>query len=237
METSVSQTANELGGDGRTAPERESFDLLKLLIEKTFAGRICVASSFGAESAVLLHLVAEIDPTAPVIFTNTGKLFGETLRYRDRLIADLGLSNVREIKPDISQLANDDPDGHLWLSDPDRCCFIRKVEPFNRAIAGFDAVITGRKAMHGGGRTTLDTLEASSDGKIRISPLLAWQAHDLEAYAARHALPPHPLVEDGYLSIGCMPCTERAIDQTDRRGGRWAGQDKTECGIHLDLPG
>jgi phosphoadenosine phosphosulfate reductase len=215
--------------DAQTTPEAESYQLLKLLIEKTFANSICVAASFGAESAVLLHLVATVNPNVPVIFNHTGKLFGETLRYRDQLVALLGLRDVREIRPEPIQLSAEDPDGHLWLKNPDRCCYLRKVEPFNRAIADFDAVISGRKAFHGALRSNLETLEASGDGKIRVNPLLAWQPDDLTAYAATHDLPPHPLVADGYASIGCMPCTDRATN----RAGRWRGQDKTECGIHL----
>ena len=210
--------------------------LLRLLITKTFRDRICLASSFGSEAAVLLHMVAEIDPATPVVFTNTGKLFGETLAYRDRLVARLGLSNFREVRPLAADLAAEDASGDLWMSAPERCCYLRKVAPFNRIIAGFDAVITGRKSHHGAARLELESLEASADGKIRVNPLLHWQDHDLEAYFARHDLPPHPLVADGYQSIGCMPCTDRVRSGEAVRAGRWRGQGKSECGIHLDLP-
>jgi len=216
--------------DGLAALVHESRRLLRLLIEKTFTGRICVAASFGAESAVLLHLVAAIDPAIPVIFGNTGKLFGETLRYRNRMVARLGLLDVRDVRPDPAYVAAEDPAGRLWLTDADRCCYLRKVEPFNLAIGDFDAVITGRKAFHGGFRSKLETLEASGDGKIRVNPLLAWQGHDLTTYAEDNDLPAHPLRADGYASIGCVPCTEPA----SARAGRWQGQDKTECGIHLN---
>ena len=222
---------------GRPAlPGGDAAGLLRLLITKTFRDRICLASSFGSEAAVLLHMVAEIDPATPVVFTNTGKLFGETLAYRDRLVGELGLLDVREARPLPADLVGEDTQGHLWMSAPERCCYLRKVAPFNRAIAGFDAVITGRKSHHGAARVELESLEASADGKIRVNPLLHWRDHDLEAYFARHDLPPHPLVADGFRSVGCMPCTDRVLSGEAVRAGRWRGQGKTECGIHLELP-
>lgn len=208
--------------------------LLKVMLRLEFPGRIALVSSFGAESAVLLHLVAKIDRAIPVIFLDTGKLFGETLRHRDRLVARLGLTDVRSVEPDAAAVDARDPDGVLWRDNPDACCRLRKVEPLARALAGFDAWITGRKRFQTLDRAALTTIEAG-DGKVKINPLLAWDEERLEAYRIAHDLPAHPLVEDGYLSIGCMPCTDRVADGGSYRDGRWVGQGKTECGIHEEV--
>lgn len=208
--------------------------LLKVMLRLEFPGRIALVSSFGAESAVLLHLVAKIDPTTPVIFLDTGKLFGETLRHRDRLVAMLGLRDVRTVEPDGAAIDVADPDGVLWRDNPDLCCRLRKVEPLAQALAGFDAWITGRKRFQTVGRAGLPTVE-SADGKVKINPLLAWDEARLEAYRVAHGLPPHPLVEDGYRSIGCMPCTDRVVSGGSYRDGRWVGRAKTECGIHEEV--
>lgn len=205
--------------------------LLRPILRKEFPGKVALTSSFGAEAVVLLHMVAEIEPATPVLFLDTGKLFEETLSYRDTLVARLGLTDVRTLTPASYELAALDPDGHLHATAPDQCCFVRKVAPLDRAIAGFDAWITGRKAYQSGGRADLAPIEAA-DGRIKINPLLGWRTADIDAYMDRHALPPHPLLADGYLSIGCAPCTDRVCEGEDARAGRWRGRGKTECGIH-----
>src|SRR5258708_3893217 len=126
-------------------------ELLAEMIRHEFPGRIALVSSFGIEAAVLLHMVASIDPATPVLFLDTGKLFGETLRYRDGLVRRLELRDVRSIQPDPARLAAADPAGTLWQTDPDSCCRIRKVEPLAAVLAGFEAWINGRKRYHGGG--------------------------------------------------------------------------------------
>ena len=206
--------------------------LLRSFIERGFPGRIALVSSFGAESAVLLHMVAESDPDLPVIFLDTGKLFGETLRYRDRLATRLGLTDLRIIKPEPAALAAADPGEVLWDSDPDACCALRKVAPLTRALAGFDAWISGRKRFHGALRTFLPVIELSGD-KIKLNPLARWSKVRMEEEFARHDLARHPLEADGFLSIGCMPCTRRVAPGANHRDGRWAGREKTECGIHI----
>jgi len=206
--------------------------VLAQAIETEFAGRIALVASFGAESAVLLHMAAGIDPGLPVIFLDTGKLFGETLRYRDALAGRLGLTDLRAIEPEPADLRQDDPDGVLWAADPDRCCHLRKVLPLRRALSGFDTWITGRKRYQGGLRQALPVVE-SQDGRVKINPLAAWTMQEVTDYFRRHDLPRHPLQADGYLSIGCMPCTARTGEPGDSRAGRWAGRGKSECGIHL----
>ena len=209
-------------------------ELLRPILVREFPGRIAVVSSFGTESALLLSFVAEIDPSVPVLFLDTGKHFGETLRHRDRLVQRLGLKDVRSIQPDPGSLAEHDPDGVLWASDADTCCRIRKVEPLQWAVSGFAAWITGRKRFQGGMRGDLPTIEAS-DNQIKVNPLATWSRPMIDAALEARGLPRHPLEADGFLSIGCMPCTERVAPGGDVRSGRWAGQDKVECGIHLPI--
>lgn len=206
--------------------------LLHSMIKDEFPERIAIVSSFGAESAVLLHMVAQINPATPIIFIDTGKLFGETLRYRDRLAKQLGLMDVRSIRPDPEEEARLDPKGILWNGDTEACCEFRKVRPLNRALEGFDAWVTGRKRFQSTSRASIPSVEADRT-HVKINPLAHWGEAEVEAYMAQHDLPRHPLVEDGYLSIGCMPCTNRVAPGEDPRSGRWAGQDKTECGIHV----
>ncbi|MBV8652777.1 MAG: phosphoadenylyl-sulfate reductase [Alphaproteobacteria bacterium] len=207
-------------------------ELLKRVVKDIFPGQIALVSSFGIEAALLLSMVADIDPTTPVLFIDSGKLFGETLRYRDKLIGFLGLRDVRSVLPDPKRLAADDPDGRLWHDDPDRCCRIRKVEPLQAALAGFAAWISGRKRYQSTARADLPMLEAV-EGRIKVNPLAFWTRAEIDAEFARRGLPRHPLEADGYPSIGCMPCTDRVRAGEDSRAGRWRGLDKSECGIHL----
>jgi phosphoadenosine phosphosulfate reductase len=206
--------------------------LLAAAIHGEFAGRIALTSSFGIEAAVLLHLVADIEPSLPVLFLDTGKLFGETLRHRDRLVRRLGLRDVRTITPDSAALAAADPHGTLWHSDPGRCCSLRKIEPLSRALSGFDAWINGRRRAHGHARATLAAREII-DGRIKLNPLAASSDAEIDAYVTRHDLPRHELAGDGFLSVGCLPCSERARPGDATRDGRWRGQGRSECGIHL----
>ena len=210
-------------------------EVLAEAIHYQFPGRIALVSSFGAHSIALLHLVASVDRDTPVIFIDTGKIFGATHRYREEVVGQLGLTNVRLARPDAAALSANDGDSALWLRDPDKCCTIRKVAPLAGALSGFDAWISGRKRYQGGARTDLPVFEADSD-RIKVNPIAAWSRDDVNAYLARHELPEHPLVADGFRSIGCMPCTTRVAEGEDERDGRWRGTGKTECGIHLGLP-
>jgi phosphoadenosine phosphosulfate reductase len=197
-----------------------------------YGDRLALVSSFGAESAVLLHLASRLRPQIPVLFLDTGMLFGQTLDYRKQLAARLGLTDVRDLRPRFQDLAVGDPDARLWKTDTDACCNIRKVLPLDRALAGFEGWVTGRKRFHGGDRLRLAVVEAS-EGKLKFNPLANWDKADLDAYVAEHDLPAHPLVAQGFPSIGCWPCTHPVEDGQDVRSGRWQGQDKTECGIHV----
>ena len=214
------------------AASRNAHGILELALKEEFPGKTAVVSSFGAESAVLLHMVAEIDPRTPILFLNTGKLFGETLRYRDRLQDLLGLGDVRSLAPSREARETLDPDGALWSTNGDACCNIRKVIPLAQALAPFEAQITGRKRFQTRERATMQAVEYF-DTRFRFNPLWQWSLAELEAYSNAHNLPRHPLVEDGYPSIGCIPCTRRVQAGEDYRSGRWAESEKDECGIHL----
>lgn len=216
-----------LEGLGPEAVLREAFT--------RYRDRIALVSSFGAEAAVLLHMAAQIDKAVPVLFLDTGKLFPETLRYRDELRERLGLTDIRSLQPDPAKLALKDPKGSLWFAEADACCFIRKVEPLQRGLQPFAAWINGRKRFQAQGRAAIPVAEAA-DGRLKFNPLAGLTPGDIGDYFERHALPRHPLVKDGYFSIGCAPCSTPVAEGEDARAGRWRGQDKIECGIHLALP-
>ena len=228
VDSKATLEARALDARLRSAEPRK---ILETAVE-LFGDRLALVSSFGTESAVLLHMAAQVDPNIPVLFLDTGMLFGQTLDYRRRLAADLGLTDVRDLRPLYQDLAVHDPGQDLWKRDTDACCNIRKVLPLDRALGEFDAWITGRKRFHGGARLRLKVVE-EAQGKIKFNPLANWTKSDLDAYAEAHGLPAHPLVEFGYPSVGCWPCTKPA-DSGDVRSGRWADSDKTECGIHVE---
>ncbi len=220
----------------QAAEGRDAAGILELALRQSFPGTTAVVSSFGAESAVLLHLVASIDPATPVLFLNTGKLFGETLRYRDRLQDLLGLTDLRSIGPDPRELAAQDPGGVLWSRNANACCHLRKILPIRRALEGFAASVTGRKRFQTHARAQMQAVEYF-EGRFRFNPLADWALADLDGYFQTHGLPRHPLVEDGYPSIGCLPCTRRVQGGEGYRDGRWAGLEKDECGIHTGVDG
>ena len=208
--------------------------LRALLKEGPLAGRTALVSSFGAESAVLLDMVATVDPTTPVLFLDTGKLFPETQGYREQMVDLLRLADVRIVRPQAPALARYDAGGDLWRRDPDLCCDLRKTLPLQEALAGFAAWITGRKRFQAGLRSQLPIIEPEwSSGRIKLNPLALWSADDVERYRLLRNLPKHPLVDRGYRSIGCVTCTRSVTSGEPPRAGRWWGLDKTECGIHL----
>ncbi|HYC98165.1 phosphoadenylyl-sulfate reductase [Brevundimonas sp.] len=207
-------------------------DILRAALDPALGLKPAVLSSFGAEAAVLLSLVARIDPSTPVVFLDTGMHFLQTLAYRKALSERLGLTDVRLVTPDAGERADLDPRDDLWRADPDACCDLRKVRPLERALAGIDAVITGRKEHQTPDRLGLRPFELF-EGRIRVNPLHDWSEERLQAWFDAEDLPRHPLTAQGYRSIGCWPCTEAVEVGEDARLGRWSGAAKTECGIHL----
>lgn len=224
--TAEDAAAYEARFAGLPAPE-----MLRVLLSGELHGQIAAVSSFGTESAVLLHMVASADRATPVVFTDTLKMFPETLAYRDTLVDRLGLLDVRVIQPDATLLAAKDPEGIRHGYDPDGCCDLRKVEPLARGLAPFEAWISGRKGFQAGTRRALPRFEVEN-GRLKLNPLADWDKAALDDYFAAHNLPRHPLEAEGYLSIGCAPCTSKVKPGEDPRAGRWRGFDKIECGIH-----
>ncbi|HEY4636366.1 MAG TPA: phosphoadenylyl-sulfate reductase [Rhodospirillales bacterium] len=207
-------------------------DIIEAMVGCEFPGLIALVSSFGAESAVMLHIAVSVDPALPVIFLDTGKLFPETLEYCERLVDALGLRDVRRVTPAARDLLVHDPRGDLWADHANSCCHIRKVLPLKRALVGFDAWFTGRKRHQGGDRARLEVFEAQ-DGRVKVNPLAHWDRHRIDTYLRRNRLPRHPLEAKGYPSIGCISCTAPVGAGEEPRAGRWRGLSKSECGIHL----
>ncbi len=206
---------------------------LGLALNDVFPRRVAVLSSFGADSALLLAMVAEIDPSVPVLFLDTGRHFPETLAYRHALAERLGLTDIRDIRPDPIEAAAEDPDGDLWLA-ADACCALRKSRPLARALLPFAAWVTGRRRDQASTRAALPVVERDGP-RFKINPLAGWDTARVAAEVRRRDLPRHPLTTRGYLSIGCAPCTVPVGDGADPRSGRWAGRGKVECGIHRPI--
>ncbi|HVX80361.1 MAG TPA: phosphoadenylyl-sulfate reductase [Devosiaceae bacterium] len=217
--------------------EMDAQGVLKQALTELLPGDVAIVSSFGADSAVLLHMVSEINPDLPVYFLETGKHFPETLAYVETLKATLGLTNVIAIRPDAADLARFDPRGDLWETDPDSCCYIRKTEPLEPMLEQYGGWVTGRKRYQTRERGVLPHFELTSDDRIKVNPLAYWSDADVVAYRQAHNLPEHPLYARGYKSIGCAPCTSAVAEGEDARAGRWRGLDKKECGIHFDFNG
>ncbi len=198
-------------------------------------GGVCVTCSFQAGGMVVLHLVREILPAVPVIFVETGYHFAETLAYRDRMTARWGLNliNVSAAKTVAQQEAEF---GILNQTAPDRCCAMRKVEPLFRALRNYDVWLTGLRRQQSKSRADIKTEETfvlpGGHALRKLNPLAEWTTRDVWQYAAEHNIPLLPLYEQGYVSIGCAPCTSLPVDPDNPRSGRWGGQ-KLECGIHL----
>jgi len=221
----------------RTLPLNVKFGHAEAILHKAilrdYAGRIALVSSFGADSVVLLDMVAKISPATPVLLNETGMLFPETLEYQREIVAKLGLTNVRLIRPTSVELRSFDPEGSLHQNDPNACCDLRKTRPLLRALKPYEAWITGRKRHQSTLRAELSFSERDDAGRIKLNPLVDWDASDLNAYIDERALPRHPLVAKGFASIGCTPCTTPVTAGEDPRAGRWRDEAKDECGIHL----
>lgn len=233
LETPVLPVAERVASLNRRYQGHGAVAVLSHALSDPMIGRIALVSSFGAESVVLLHLLSIMDRTVPVLLIDTEMLFAETLVYQRQLGQRFGLSDLRLIRARREDLFARDPDNLLHHFDPDACCNLRKVEPLERGLKGFDGWITGRKRYQGGQRQALQLFEADGDSRIKINPLAHWRSEDLQEYIANNNLPRHPLVAKGYGSIGCRPCTRKTPLGGDARSGRWFGQDKTECGIHF----
>lgn len=202
---------------------------------ETFGEDLLFTSSFGAQSAVLLHLWSRVGRGLPVVFIDTGFLFAETLAYRDLLVERLGLS-LRVIRPDIPHrdfVAR--YGGEIQRSDPDFCCGLNKVAPLAPLKDAARGWVSGLRRDQSRAREDVAILAA--DGRlVRVHPIATMTKADVAAYLEKHELPEHPLVSRRYLSIGCAPCTRAVAEGEDERAGRWAWTTKTECGLHPRQP-
>ena len=216
--------------------EAGSLALLRDALTGKKFGEIAVVSSFGAESALLLHLVSKVAKDCPVLFVDTRMMFQETLDYQLSLSKEFGLTDVRRISQDSQAIRRDDVFGRLHLKSTNACCDLRKVQPLEKALEGFDGWVTGRKRSQSKTRAAIRPFEHEESGRWKFNPLAYWEQSDIQAYFDHYGLPHHPLLAEGYTSIGCAPCTSRPVDSADPRSGRWLGQDKTECGIHTISP-
>jgi phosphoadenosine phosphosulfate reductase len=222
-------SAGDIGRLRARHGHRDGADLIAALRDD-YGEKFGVISSFGIESAVLLDLVASVDKAIPVIFLDTGELFDETHAYCAKLVASMGLTDLRHILPNDEELAEAE---ELWRSDTNRCCFLRKVAPLHRAAEGFAVLADGRKRFHGADRARLSTFEEGALGVIKVSPLARWSETEIKDHFRNRALPAHPLAAQGFRSVGCWPCSRAAQPGEGPRDGRWAGSGKAECGIHL----
>ncbi|MFF3596612.1 phosphoadenylyl-sulfate reductase [Kitasatospora indigofera] len=218
---------------GRDLEEASAQDVLRWAAE-TFGKRFCVTSSM--EDAVVAHLASSVFPGVDVVFLDTGYHFAETIGTRDAVAAVMPV-NVITLTP-LQTVAEQDAQygPNLHDRDPDLCCSLRKVEPLNRGLGGYDAWATGLRRDES--PTRANTPVVSWDPKrrkVKIAPIARWTQEDVDAYVAANGVLLNPLLWEGYTSVGCSPlsCTRKPVEGEEARAGRWAGSGKTECGIHL----
>ena len=197
----------------------------------TFGARFCVTSSMG--DAVLAHVASKVAPGVDVVFLDTGYHFVETIGTRDAVAATMPV-NLLTITPVQSVAEQDAQYGKdLYKTDPDLCCKLRKVEPLATSLAGYDAWATGLRRAETHNRVIAPVVGwDEKKQKVKVSPLARWTDEQIDQYVLENGVLVNPLQYDGYPSIGCWPCTSRVAPGEDPRSGRWAGQNKTECGIH-----
>ncbi len=201
---------------------------------RTFGSRFAVTASMT--DAVLIDLVADVAPGTDVLFLDTGYHFDATLTMRDAVAATYrGRINLRTIEPTQTVAEQDAEHGRdLFAANPDRCCFLRKVLPLDRALAGYDAWGSGLRRDDSISRSRTQVVDWDRrNGMVKVNPLARWTQGDVDAYIERHDILTNPLLADGFASVGCFPCTRRTGDGEEARSGRWSGSAKNECGIHV----
>jgi len=190
---------------------------------ETFGDGLVLTSSF--QDCVLVDIALKVAPDLEVVFLDTGFHFAETLWFADRMREKYGM-NLTVMHPEVEV-------GDLWQIDVDSCCHARKVEPLSRALEGRSAWMTAVRRVEAPTRanTPIATFDIGRN-LVKINPIVTWTDDDVAAYIAENDIPVHPLVDRGYPSIGCWPCTRPVAPGEDPRAGRWSGQTKTECGLH-----
>lgn len=200
-----------------------------------FWPEIALSSSFQTQSMALLHMATRIKHDLPIFFLDTGYHFWETLIFRERIASEWQL-NVIDLYRDprwdhfVRQRVRTLP-----IEDPNLCCFLHKVQPMQKALKGVKAWITGIRRDQTSVRAKAKILELEDGGLLKVNPLLNWTKADVQRYLLENNLPPHPLLEKGYRSIGCAPCTVAIGIHDNERAGRWAGRGKAECGLHTEM--
>jgi phosphoadenosine phosphosulfate reductase len=234
MTTAVSRTREELIDLAATAAVRlegKPAEEIVAWAAEEFGDRFCVTSSFA--DAVLAHVVSRVVPGVDVVFLDTGLHFAETLQVREVVQRTLPVT-VRSIRPRQTVAEQDAEFGpRLYARDPDECCGLRKIEPLERALEGYDAWAAGLRRDESPTRANTPVVGFEhSRGKVKVAPLAQWTEADVNAYISRYNVPVNALMRQGYASVGCWPCTRRTPPGGDPRSGRWPAFDKTECGLH-----
>jgi len=200
-----------------------------------FNHELAMSSSFQTQSLPLLHMTVKIMPDICIFFINTGYHFWDTLIFREQLAREWNLNVVDLYRDQRWEVFRRQFGKELPIADPNLCCFIHKVQPMQKAVQGLRAWITGIRRDQTKVRAQARILELQDDGLLKVNPLLNWTRADIESYRAQFILPEHPMLQKGYRSIGCAPCTRPVKPGEDDRAGRWAGLGKTECGLHTEL--
>jgi len=203
---------------------------------QTEGKKLFTTSSFQSHSLVLLHILSRIDNKIPVVFINTGYHFPETVEFRDKVADQFGIKNLVDLKPDTPKFMQKDAEGRLlFTSDPDHCCYVNKTQPVDSLLIRNDIWINGVRADQSATRRAMKVEQPAPHGTIRFHPMLDWTSKMIYEYQKENDLPKHPLESNGYLSIGCEPCTRKVDPEMMEREARWYGMNKTECGLHTDL--
>lgn len=213
------------------------FENIKLKLEeyKRDGKQMFTTSSFQSHSIVLLHILSRIDRSIPVVFINTGYHFPETVSFKDQVCDQFGLNAV-DLKSNTPKFMQRGPDGRLlFASDPDHCCALNKTQPVESLLMTYDVWINGVRADQSAVRKSMSVEQNAPHGTVRFHPMLDWSPKMIYAYQQEYDLPKHPLESNGYLSIGCEPCTRKVDPEMMEREARWYGMNKTECGLHTDL--
>ena len=197
--------------------------------------KMFTTSSFQSHSLVMLHILSKMDSEIPVYFINTGYLFPDTVKFRDQVADEFGLTviDVKSLTPKLMQ--TDDRGKFLFTSDPDYCCYLNKVQPLDTILVSHDIWINGIRADQSATRKAMRVEQPAPHGVTRFHPMLDWTSKKIYRYIKEHNLPKHPLDSQGYLSIGCEPCTRKPDPEMMEREARWYGLNKVECGLHTEL--
>jgi phosphoadenosine phosphosulfate reductase len=225
-------TPVDLAEASRSLSEATPWEILRWAVDHYYP-KLTMATAFGPEGCTILHMLSQIEPRVRVFNLETGYQFEETLKLRDRIAEQYGIE-VELIRPDTTVAEYEaQHGGPLYRTNPDQCCYDRKILPLRRAVAGYEAWISAIRADQSPDRARADVV--SWDAKfslVKINPLLRWSLRDVWAFVVTHKVPYNPLHDRGYPSIGCWPCTRAVAPGEGERSGRWAGQAKTECGLH-----